>query len=325
MPPALYAKRVERLARVFGLLVAHPDGLAIDDLCQATGLSGRDLRNDLAVFMNRDLPATHDLALTDGIGIEFFTESGLETVSTEAARVRITSSAPLAELGLEYFAADVLGPLYRAASDLSALEPDNEVLAGAVRRMAQTLLTGIDSATPYGGETAGALRQAAIARRRVRIDYWRAWRPGAGTRVIEPYRVVSTRRGFEVDAGPLDDQGEIRTFLVSGIRSFEVLGESFERPDDVETAIERSRRLTTVRLVVPRDLMWVVDRFAERSAVLRADEDAEIEAQVLPPVADRVGLMLTIAGPEAFVVSPQTLADAGVETASRLLAHHGLL
>lgn len=324
MPPALYAQRVERLARAFGLLLHHPDGLTLEQLSTETGLAPATLRADLAVFMNRDLPTAYDLALTDGLGLEMLTETGEQTVSTEAARVRLTSAMPLTELGLHYVAADVLGPLYRAARDLSALEPDNDVLAGAVQRLTETLLTGIDGDEPYGGEMAAVLRRAAAERRRVRIDYWRAWRPGSGTRVIEPYRVVSTRRGFEVDAGPLDAEGDIRTFLVSGIRSTEPLDETFTRPDDVDERIERSRRLTAVRMVVPRDTAWVVTRFAERSTVVRSDDDLEVEAHVLPPVADRVGLMMTIAGPAAFVVAPDSLADAGARTAERLLAHHGL-
>jgi predicted DNA-binding transcriptional regulator YafY len=230
----------------------------------------------------------------------------------------------LAELGLEYFTADVLGPLYRAASDLSALEPDNQVLADAVARLRSTFLAGIDGGPDHGGPVAAQLRAAATARRRVRIEYWRAWRPGVTTRVIEPYRVVSTRRGFEVDAGPLDDAGDIRTFLVRGIRDAETLDDTFERPDDVETRIEASRRLTEVRLVVPRDQAWVVSRFAERSTVARADDDLEVVAHVLPPVAERVGLMMTIAGPDAFVVAPAHLQVAAADTARRLLAQHGL-
>ena len=320
MPPARYAQRVQRLARVFGILLHHPAGLAVEALSAEASMTVAELRADLSVFMNRDLPVGNDLALTNGIGVEFLSAAGEETVSTEAAWVRLTSSAPLAELGLEHFTAEVLGPLYRAASDLAALEPDNTVLADAVARLRSTLLAGIDGGPEYGGPLAAALRQAATGRRRVRIEYWRAWRPGVTTRVIEPYRVVSTRRGFEVDAGPLDSAGQIRTFLVRGIRDAETLEETFERPEDVEARIEASRTLTEVRLVVPRDMAWVVSRFAERSSVAQADDDLEVVAQVLPPVDERVGLMMTIAGPDAFVVEPVGLQDAAAHTARRLLA-----
>lgn len=324
MPPAKYAQRVHRLARVFGLLLSHPEGLSMDQLAVATGLTVRELRSDFEVFMNRDVPVSTDIALTQGIGLEFFGDAGEETLSTEATRVRLSSDAPLTELGLEYFSADVIGPLYRAARDLAAMEPDNRVLAEAVSRLEGTLMTGIDRRVPYGGPVAAALRDAAARRRRVRIDYWRAWRPGRGTRLIDPYRVVSTRRGFEVDAGPLDEDGSIRTFLVSGIRGFEVTDEAFERPDDVDDRIAASRATTEVCVVVPRDLLWVVGRFAETTRVVRADEYVQVVASVLPPVADRVGLMMTIAGSQAFVVSPDSLRNAGVESAQRLLDHHGL-
>ncbi|MGA7690135.1 MAG: WYL domain-containing protein [Jiangellales bacterium] len=324
MPPARYAQRVQRLARVFGILLHHPAGLSVQALSDETSMTVAELRADLSVFMNRDLPVGNDLALTDGIGVEFLSAAGEQTVSTEAAWVRLTSSAPLAELGLEYFTAEVLGPLYRAASDLSALEPDNQVLAEAVARLRSTLLTGIDGGPEYGGPIAALLRHAATQRQCVRIEYWRAWQPGVTTRVVEPYRVVSTRRGFEVDAGPLDESGDIRTFLVRGIRKAEVLDKPFQRPDDVEARIEASRTLTDVRVVVPRDMAWVVSRFAERTTVTQADDDLEIVAQVLPPVAERVGLMMAIAGPDAFVVAPPDLQDAAATTARRLLAQHGL-
>lgn len=323
-PPARYAQRVNRLARVFGILLHHPDGLSVDALSAETGISAADLRTDLSVFMSRELPAEHDLALTRGLGVEFFSSAGEETESSDAALVRLTSNSPLTELGLEYFTADVLGPLYHAARDLAALEPENTDLAAALDRLSSTLLTGIDGGTPYGGEVAAALRKAAAERRRVRIDYWRAWRPGVMSRVIEPYRVVSTRRGFEVDAGPLDDAGDIRTYLVSGIRTIEVLDETFERPRDASERIARSRALTDVTVVVPRDRAWAVTRFAEQTRIVRADEYLEIRARVLPPVRARVGLMMTICGPEAFVVEPADLADAAAQTARQLLAHHGL-
>ncbi len=324
MPPAKYAQRVDRLARALGLLVNHPEGLSLDHLAEATAVTVPELRADFAVFMDREVPLEADIALGRGLGLEFFSEQGEETVSSDAVRVRLTSNAPLAELGLEYFSADVIGPLYRAARDLAAVEPDNAVLAAAVARLEETLMAGIDGREPYGGPLAAALRAAAADRHRVRIDYWRAWRPGRSVRVIEPYRVVSTRRGFEVDAGPLDEDGALRTFLVSGIRGLEVLDETFERPDDVDALISASRVLTQVRVVVPRDRLWAVGRFAEQTRVVAADESLEVEADVLPPVAERVGLMMTTAGSGAFVVEPSWLVGAGPATASALLAHHGL-
>jgi proteasome accessory factor C len=324
MPPAGYALRVLRLAQLFAILSHHPDGLPLDACAAELGIQVATLRADLGVFMNRDVPAEVAWSLPGGVGLEFTGPGGEEADSADAVHVRLTSNSPLTELGLEYVGADLLGPLYRAATDLLALEPDNDVLRQAVARLTETLMAGVDGTRPFGGELAAELRRAARERRQVRIVYARAWRPGVGERVIEPYRVVSTRRGFEVDAGPVDEAGDIRTFLVSGIRSLQVLEETFQRPPDVDALVARAREVTTVRLVVPREAAWVVDRFSEGVTVVRADEDLELVAEVLPPVRDRVGLILTVAGPEAFVVEPETLRDAGAQTAARLLAHHGL-
>jgi proteasome accessory factor C len=325
MPAARYAQRVEHLARMFGILLLHPAGLAIDDLARELGTSAAELRADLVVFMNRELPVELDWALVGDLGLEFLGAQGEQTESRDAARVRLTSDAPLAELGVAMLSAQQLGPLVRAAADLLAVEPDNEALRGALDRLTRTLMAGVEASQPYGATVAATLRRAVEEHRRVRIEYARAWRPGVSTRVVEPYRVVSTRRGFEVDAGPLDDTGALRTFLVSGIRSCEVLVETFVPPSDVAERIAESRSTTPVRLVVPRDLAWVVDRLAESVTVTRADEDLEVLADVLPPVADRVGLLLAVAGPDAFVVEPTELADVGATTAHRLLEHHGLV
>jgi proteasome accessory factor C len=319
-----YARRVDRLARVFGILLHHPDGLRLSDLATELGVTVADVRADLVVFMNRDLPVHLAWALVRDVGLELLGPDGEEAESRDAVRVRLTSNAPLAELGLEYLSADVLGPVYRAAVDLLAVEPENTDLRDALDRLTATLMEGVDAGETYGGPVAAQLRQAVRERRRVRLVYARAWRPGVTDRVIEPYRVVGTRRGFEVDAGPPDADGSLRTFLVSGVRELQLLDETFEVPADVDELIAAARQVVPVRLVVPRDRSWVVERFAESVTVTAADDDLEVLADVLPPVAERVGLMLTLAGPDAFVVEPSGLQHAGADTARRLLAHHGL-
>jgi proteasome accessory factor C len=141
--------------------------------------------------------------------------------------------------------------------------------------------------------------------------------------VVEPYRLVSTRRGWELDAGPLDGSGRPRTFLLSGIRSAQVLDEPYDLPAGVDEAIEANRQEVAVELVLPQEARWVAARFAERLDVLEEDESAvKVRAHVLPPVAERIGLMLVVAGPDAFVMAPAAVEQAGAELAARLLAHH---
>jgi len=158
----------------------------------------------------------------------------------------------------------------------------------------------------------------------VRITYVRQWSPGSSERVIEPYRLVRTRRGWEVDAGPPADVAAVRTYLVSGIVGHDVLDESFEPPADVDALLAGNRTAQAVDLVVPQSSRWAVERFAESTSVLDDDEsDVVLRAELLPPVADRVGLLLLCCGPLAFVTEPESLTRAGEATARSLLAHHG--
>ena len=128
-----------------------------------------------------------------------------------------------------------------------------------------------------------------------------------------------------VDAGPLDANGSIRTYLVSGIRAAEVLPDGFDRPLDVAERIAAARSETVVGFVVPQRSRWAVDVHAERVEVVREDEDdVELQAHLLPPLAERVGQILVLAGPAAYVTEPAGLRDCGADEARRLLAHHAL-
>jgi proteasome accessory factor C len=178
-------------------------------------------------------------------------------------------------------------------------------------------------ARPRPDQVAAVLRAAQEQQHRVRIVYSRAWEPGVGERVIEPYALRRTRRGWEVDAGPLDPAGAVRSFLVSNIREVAPLEEPFEIPAAAAAAIERSRRTTPVTLVLPRAAEWVLDRFAEGARIVDEDEDAmRVVVDLLPPLAHRVGLLLLVAGAGGFVMDGRELDTADQDLARQLLAHH---
>jgi len=325
---ALYARRLAHVPGALRLLRLHPDGLAVRQVAAELGVPEPQLREELEVFFLADVTDSGSVGLRS-CSLEFLApgEDGAlaEADLAQAQVVRLTDDSPFDELGVAFLSAADLGVLYRAASELSALEPDNHALAAAVERLGRSVLGGVEGRGGFKADVAADLRSAAAGRRRVRITYARAWRPGVVERVVEPWRVVSTRRGYEVDAGPLDDEGRLRTYLVSGVRDHEVLAETFERPVDADDRIAAARRPVHVRLVVPGDRVWVVERFAESVVVERQDEDgAQLAIGVLPPVRDRVGLMLAVAGSGAFVVDPPDLRDTDQETARRLLEHHGL-
>ena len=327
-----YAKRLAALPRALSILELHPDGLRLTDLAGELAVEPDDLREVVLAYYRADLvelgnfgqpvveffaPSTEDWDSRDG-------DTGDEVDPTTAQWVRVVSPDPEQELGVDHLGAEQLGRLFAAGSDLLALEPDNEVLRSALDAFQQALwpTEGPDGAD-WRVATAQVLYRAAQERRRVRMSYARQWRPGAGERVVEPYRVVRTRRGWEVDAGPADDVATVRTYIVSGISSCELLDETFEPPADLDVQLVAQRTPVSVRLVVPQERRWAVDRYAESVTVLDDDEESvSLRADLLPPVGQRLGLLLLCCGPDAFVMEPESLRDAGSDAARQLLEHH---
>jgi hypothetical protein len=317
-----YAKRLAALPRALGILELHPGGLPLSDLAAELGVEADDLREVVLAYYRADLV---ELGSFDQPVVEFFAPDAEEEVDPRTAQwVRVVSRDPEQELGVDHLGAEQLGRLFAAGSDLLALEPDNDVLRSALDAFRSALLPAEgDEAALWRAPTAQVLYRAAQEHRKVRVTYARVWRPGAGERVIDPYRVVRTRRGWEVDAGPADEVAPVRTYLVSGISTCEALDETFELPADLDALLVTQRTPVAVDLVVPQERRWAVDRFSESVAVIADDEESvSLRAELLPPVDQRLGLLLLCCGPDAFVVAPETLEPAGRETAALLLEHH---
>jgi proteasome accessory factor C len=319
---ARYAERFARLPELLAILELHPDGLPLDELASELGTDVESLREVVVAYYGLDLVELGDyrLPVVEFVGAEGDDQEDPAT----APMLRVASSDPERELGVDYLSAHQLATLLTSAQELLALEPDNDELRGAIDALQANLLPVDGNDAPqWGASTARSLRTAVDEHRRVRITYDRAWHPGRSERVVDPYRLVHTRRGWEVDAGPPGDDGSLRTFLVSGIRSVEVLSDTYEPPADLEALLSAQRSAVRVELVVPQDRRWVVERLAESTRVLDDDEESvKVEAELLEPVAQRVGLVLVVCGADAFVMTPTWLADAGVELARTLLAHH---
>jgi predicted DNA-binding transcriptional regulator YafY len=319
-PVARYAERIANLSNALTILELHPAGLPLSQLAAELSTTTESLRQTLLAYYVADVAEQADFQLPV---IEFVGSDG-DDDPARAEVVRVVSPDPQRELGVEHLTAEQLGALHAAGSDLLALEPHNDVLRSAV----EAFETGLWPVAPseragLGVDTAAELNRAAQERVRVRIVYARTWQPGATERVIEPYRLLRTRRGWEVDAGPVDDAGRIRTFLVSGIREVAVLDETFERPGNVDELIATQRAAVDVELVVPQTGRWAVERFAESVTMVQDDEESvKVRAAFLPPVGQRVGLILISCGPQAFVTAPPVMLDAGAEVARQLLDHH---
>jgi proteasome accessory factor C len=319
-----YVARFARLPEVFELLAAHPAGLPLARLAEETGVPADELREDLLAFYSADIPPEWMFSLSRPEVLEFLGPDGEDEDPNDAEVVRIVDPRPWGELGVEYVDAAELALIYTAAQALHRMEPDNTELAAALDVLAQTMVgeAGDDEPQP-GDQLLAPLQQAVRDRRRVRIGYSRAWYAGVGERVIEPYRLVQTRRGWEVDAGPADEDGFLRTFLLSNIRDVAVLDDSFDLPERLQELLTEQRQTDTVRVRLPQSARWAADMYAERVTVV---DDGELyvvlDLELLPPLEHRVGLLMLVSGPDAEVIDPDLLATAGGRLASELLTHH---
>ena len=324
-----YVTRIARLPQVFARLAQEPDGMPLAELAAEFDVPVQEMREDLLAFYTADL-STFLLGLARPEVVEFLGADGDIEDPNAAEVVRIVAEQP-ADLGVEYVDAGELGLVYAAALALLDTQPDDAELGGAIDALAETMFgdsRAREAADPPGvpewNHLLPTLQAAQRERRTLRIVYSRAWEQGVTEREIAPYRLVQTRRGWEVDAGPPDEQGRLRTYLLSNIRSASDAGGTFELPGGLADMLAAHRETTTVRIVLPQSARWVADFYAERVTNVSDDEtDVEVDVELLPPLERRVGMILLAAGPDAFVVSPRELESAGVVLAEELLLHHG--
>lgn len=311
-----------RIQRALAILSNHRDGLPLDALAAELQIDADTLRSEILQYYGTDIDSRHLMGLQRREVIDFMSADGAEADPHLAPVLRLASDAPESELGVQFLRADQLAALYEAARSLAQVEPGNVHLTSAVERLGRTFLAGIEAETD-APDIPAIISGAIDERRPLRIEYSRAWKPGVGVRVVHPYALVRTGRGWELDAGPLED-GRARTFIVRRIRSAEPVPGGFERPEGLAELLRAERRETRVELSLPQGQHWIADRFAERTEVIDSDaDDLAVAAHFLPPVAERVGLVLLLAGPDAFVIDPDDYAEAGAELAQSLRSHHG--
>jgi predicted DNA-binding transcriptional regulator YafY len=322
-----YVQRVARLPEVLRVLATYPAGLTVAELAEQFGIAEATLREDLATYLELDSWGyTEDIDIFRLPVIEFVT-AGEGGDGSDATVVRVVDDGNRRPtgIGVEYLDAAELAHVYTAGQALLEAEPGNDDLAEALAVVAETMF-GAPSSVPSparGAELVETVRQACTDHRRLRIVYSRSWHEGVDTRSIEPLRMVSTRRGWEVDAGPVHADGGLRTYLLSHVRDVRVLDETFEPPARLDRLLAEQRATTTVRLRLPQEARYVVDMYAEQVAVVDEDEDTfTADLELLAPVGRRVGLMLLAGGPWSALISPGSLNAEAAGLLSELLAHH---
>ena len=319
---AQFVDRVAQLPRLLQALWYHPEGMRIEDLAAEFGATPDNVRETLLAYYRADLAEYSSDLLIRADVLEFFGGSEDRDLVSEAPMVRLVAADPTQELGVSYTTVADLARIYRAGRDRLQLEPDNEVLASAVDKLAAGLLPAVQPSAHHAVARPPVFRRAVEERLKVLITYVRAWRPGVTERVIEPYQMVRTRRGWEIDAGPVQENGRLRTFLLTGVQQFKVLADTFETPPDLTVLLDQQRELTAVELTIPYDARWAVEKYAEKAETLSDDETTiTVRAYLLEPVEERVGLIMLTAEPSEVEPPPAWRASVA-ELARRLLAHH---
>lgn len=317
------------------VLSRHNNRMAIGALAAALSAPVGELRRQVTAFGNADESSTiHEPGFDQFLFIErpgsddedSYADDGADDDPGDSDEDVVVLAGDLEDfLGTERFDAQVLGPLYTAAEDLLAQEPDNEALASAATKLREQFLPGIKPRRHYGQATIAATAEAIRLNRKMRIIYSRAWQPGVTERVIEPYRLVNTRRGYEIDAGPIDEAGNLRTFIISRIHDYEVLESEFDRPPNAAELSDAMRETVAVTGFVPQASRWAINKYAERVKWLddSGDDDVVFVAHVLPPVSERVALMALVAGPGLALDDEQYEVARG-QLARRLWDQHRL-
>ncbi len=307
------------------LLEQHSGRLTLAHLAAALNTDADEIRRHVQAYADLDSTSTLDAYLVDTAYLLVDPADPADEDAPPSDQDWVVLQAGSAHiLGIEQFDATVLGPLYQAAERLLLEEPGNEDLQDAAAILQQRFLPGVRRPRHFKARLVADLSRAIQLCRRVRIVYSRAWNPGVTERIIEPYELNHSSRGAEVDAGPLDDNGDIRTFLVNRIREMEVLDDAFERPADASALSIAARELSPITGYVPHSGRWAVEKWSERFEVTKQDVDGLMfTAQVLPPVGWRCALMILMAGPEAMV-NEEDFSREAQALAERLLAHHGL-
>jgi proteasome accessory factor C len=181
----------------------------------------------------------------------------------------------------------------------------------------QATAVAVEAPAPPHLET---IRRAAFDQVRVRMRYHSAWRDEVTERVVDPYLVYYLDGNWYVRGRDTLRGDTARIFRVSRIVSAEATEERFERPLHPvrPTAFVRDETTVDVRLRLPASGRWIPEAFD----VVSWTELDDGWIDVVLPVTGEMWLaeLLVRLGPDAEVVEPSSLADAGRRLAERLLA-----
>jgi proteasome accessory factor C len=163
----------------------------------------------------------------------------------------------------------------------------------------------------------------AVTRREIlQVEYWSAARDEPARRSITPYRLSADRGNWYLTA--FDDRsGEVRTFRVDRIESYERTGRPGAPPPDVLPEPGRwfdDGDVPRVTLRLAPAARWVVERYPVDEVVDEADGWSRVRLAV---TSERwLARLLLRLGPGAEVIEPPEAAATARAAATRVLARY---
>lgn len=141
------------------------------------------------------------------------------------------------------FVAEKALALYRGTPYETALKTAFERIAGSLPDEVRVSLSGIEQAYSFrltaqseqDLEIFKCVAGAAIKRRQIRMEYYTLYRDAVGSRVVDPYQLLNFNGDWYLFAYCHSRQ-EMRTFLVSRIKSVEKTGRGFTRDESLDVA-----------------------------------------------------------------------------------------
>lgn len=174
-------------------------------------------------------------------------------------------------------------------------------------------------------EHLASLRAAVAGRRQVEIEYASASSSGQSSRTIDPYQVVLREGRWYLD-GYCHRAGGVRRFQVGRVISVRETGEPADVPDEPPPELARPNAFVgggdtqAVRVAVPAEVAWLLERVATAPAVPR--KDGKVEATLLVGSERWLERLVLRLGAGAEVLEPAELAGVQAAGARRALRRY---
>ncbi|MGO9584219.1 MAG: helix-turn-helix transcriptional regulator [Acidimicrobiales bacterium] len=316
LPPP-QATAGDRLNRLFAILVylARVGEAPLAELSSRFSVSAREL--------------LHDLELVACCGVPPYTPDQLIDLLIDEDHVVAEGLRELAHP--RRFTPEEGFALAAAARALLAVPGADEEgdLAGALAKLEVVLGSSSLAVEVDSSPALGPLQAAVASGEQVEIDYFGAAATEPSARVVDPYQVVVREGKWYLDAWCHNANG-LRRFQLDRVRAVRPTG----RPADVSSLTEVERESLSrpeaflgaseavmVRIEFPSEARFAVEGLVTNG--LEELGDGRMVATI--PVSDAegwFGRLLLLLGPEAEVIDPPALAEAGRRAARRALSRY---